>query len=428
MQIIKGGQVIDPGNINALLDIYIKNGKIVALEPPEKFSTMVSKEDNVHDAQGKIVVPGLIDIHVHLREPGFEHKETIESGCRAAASGGFTAVCCMPNTHPVNDTITVTSFIKEKAQAACGVKVYPVAAISQGLEGKMLSDYAALKKLGVVALSDDGLPVNNSQMMRRALEEAHLHGLLIISHSEDFALASNGQMNEGVISNRMGVKGIPNAAESIMVMRDIALSELTNASIHIAHVSTKESVRVISEAKKRGLPVTAETAPHYFTLTDKAVEMYGTSAKMNPPLRSETDRIAIREGLTDGTIDVIATDHAPHASSEKAVNFSDAPNGIIGLETSLGLSLKLVSDGVLTLESLIEKMSKNPARLIGLDNDLKVGNAADISIIDMDVTYTVASDQLKSLSTNSPFIGWELKGRADMTMVNGKCIYCKHVY
>jgi dihydroorotase len=425
---IKGGRVIDPGNIDGVMDIYISDGKITEIIPhgvtPSQYpeSTCQDPKTKTIDASGKIVTPGLIDMHVHLREPGHEHKETIETGCLAAAHGGFTAVCAMPNTNPVNDCRKVTEYILKKAQDADTIRVYPVAAISQGLKGKILCDYGELKAAGAVAVSDDGNPVMSSLIMRKALEYAEGFGLLVISHCEDIDLADNGVMNEGTVATRMGFGGIPNAAESIMVLRDIELAELTGVHVHIAHVSTKESVRAIRSAKNRGLPVTAETAPHYFTLTDESVEAYNTNAKMNPPLRSSQGREAVRQGLSDGTIDVIATDHAPHSSLEKDVQFDSAANGIIGLETSLSLSLKLVDDHVITLTELIAKMSTNPAKILGLEGGLNIGQPADITIVDPDKYYQVDAEKFQSLSRNTPFDGWKMRGKAVCTVVGGKIV------
>ncbi|MES0446110.1 MAG: dihydroorotase [Desulfobacterales bacterium] len=429
LMLIRGGRVIDPGNLDGIMDIFISDGKIVEIikhgltssEYPE--SIIEHPETSIIDASGKIVTPGLIDMHVHLREPGYEYKETIETGCLAAAFGGFTAVCTMPNTNPVNDCRQVTEYILKKAQAADTARVYPVAAISQGLKGDGLCEFGELKEAGVIALSDDGNPVMSSQLMRRALEYAKGFGLLVISHCEDLDLAAGGVMNEGAVATRMGLAGIPNAVESIMVMRDIALSELTGVPIHIAHVSTEESVQAIRDAKTRGVNVTAETAPHYFTLTDESVKEYKTSTKMNPPLRSNHDREAICQGLADGTIDVIATDHAPHSSIEKEVEFDMAANGIIGLETSVSLGMKLVEDEVITITDLVEKMSTNPARILGLESGLTVGNPADITIIDPDISYRVDADSFQSLSRNTPFDGWELKGKAVLTLVEGKIVF-----
>ena len=424
--LIKGGRIIDPGNLDGNSDILIADGRIRDITAYDShFPESMSKasEAEIIDATGKVVVPGLIDMHVHLREPGHEHKETIASGCQAAACGGFTAVCPMPNTDPVNDNRQTTEYIIERAKNAGCVRVYPVAAITKGIAGSVLCEYGELKDAGAIAISDDGKPVMDSLLMRKAMEFAREFGLLIISHCEDLNLVQGGAMNEGPVATRMGFTGIPNAAESIMVERDISLCELTGAPLHIAHVSTAESVRVIRDAKKRGLPVTAETAPHYFTLTDEAVEAYHTRAKMNPPLRSTIDREAITEALADGTIDAIATDHAPHSSIEKDLEFEKAANGIIGLETSVPVSLTLVENGILTFPQLIEKMSTNPARILGLDNRLKVGNPADITIIDPNLPHKIDAGNFRSLSRNTPFDGWDVKGKAVLTMVEGKTVF-----
>jgi dihydroorotase len=422
LMLIKGGRVIDPGNLDGIMDILISNGKIAEIKKAG-WQTDEYPELRIIDASGKIVTPGLIDMHVHLREPGHEYKETIETGCLAAAFGGFTAVCTMPNTNPVNDCRQVTEYILQKAQSTDTVRVYPVAAISPGLKGDGLCEYGELKVAGAVALSDDGNPVMSSQLMRRALEYAKGFELPVISHCEDLDLAAGGAMNEGAIATRMGLAGIPNASESIMVMRDIALCELTGVPIHIAHVSTEESVRAIRDAKKRGIPVTAETAPHYFTLTEESVKEYKTNTKMNPPLRSGHDREAVCQALADGTIDVIATDHAPHSSIEKEVEFDKAANGIIGLETSVSLALKLVENGVINMTRLVEKMSTNPARILGIETGLLVGRPADITIIDPERSYRVNADSFRSLSRNTPFDGWDMKGKAVLTMVGGKIVY-----
>ena len=422
LTVIKGGRVIDPGNLDDILDIVIADGKIVEIKQ-DALAGGANKESKIIDASGKIVAPGLIDMHVHLRDPGYEYKETIETGSRAAAFGGFTAVCCMPNTNPVNDCRQVTEYIVKKAVKADIVRVYPVAAISKGLKGDRLCEYGELKDAGAIAVSDDGNPVMNSQLMRRALEYSSGFNLPVISHCEDFDLVSDGAMNEGAVATKMGLSGIPNAAESIMVLRDIALCELTGVPVHIAHVSTRESVRAIRDAKKRGVPVTAETAPHYFSLTDASIKNYNTNSKMNPPLRSEQDREAICQGLADGTIDAIATDHAPHSIIEKAVEFDQAANGIIGLETAVPLGLKLVEAGIIDITDLIEKMSKNPARILGLKNGLEIGKTADITIIDPEISYCIDADRFQSLSRNTPFDGWDVKGRAVLTMVGGKVVY-----
>jgi len=430
MQIrIFGGRLVDPGHFDGIADILIEDGKIVKIVEtassfnPDPASNFQHPELRIIDASGKIVTPGLIDMHVHLREPGHEYKETIESGSRSAARGGFSAVCCMPNTSPVNDNPQVTEYIRAKAEKLNLVRVFPVAAVSKGIEGKVPCDYDALKQAGAVAVSDDGHPVMNSKMMRRAMEAAGDLGLTVISHCEDISLAAGGCMHEGAVAKELGYAGIPSASESIMVLRDIALSELTHAPVHIAHVSAAESVRAIRDAKARGIKVTAETAPHYFTLTHHAVRKSGPHAKMNPPLRTAADREAIREGLTDGTIDAIATDHAPHADKEKDVAFGSAANGIIGLETAVSLSMKLVQDGVLSLAGLVEKMSANPARILGLENGLRVGQTADVTLIDPELSYTVAAAGFQSLSRNTPFEGWQLKGRPVLTMVDGRVVY-----
>ncbi len=419
---IKGGRVIDPGLIDEIMDIVVKDGKIAGLESQE---ARAGDDDHVTviDASDKIITPGLIDMHVHFREPGHEYKETIETGCHAAAAGGFTSVCTMPNTLPVNDNRQITEFILEKASRAGGCRVFPVGAVSKGLEGKTLADFGDLKASGVLAVSDDGRPVMNSLLMRNAMEYAKGFGLLVISHCEDLQLSQGGAMNEGELATRMGLAGIPNASESSMVHRDITLCELTQTPLHIAHVSTVQSVKAIEDAKKRGLPVTAETAPHYFTLTEARVKGYDTHAKMNPPLRSYEDREAIREALSKGIIDVIASDHAPHSSIEKKVEFDQAANGIIGLETSLSLGLKLVDEGVLNIQQLIELMAVKPAALLGKNNRIKIGNPADLTIIDLDRPFTVDVNRFRSKSRNSPFEGWKLKGKAILTMVDGKVVF-----
>ena len=427
---IKGGRVIDPeAGIDGLFDILVEDGTIVKVEktdvqPPGANHSGQDSELDIIDASGKLVVPGLIDMHTHLREPGHEYKETIQTGCLAAAHGGFVSICCMPNTEPVNDNQSVTDYILRKANMACGVRVYPVGAISRGLRGQGLAEYGEMKAAGVVAVSDDGNPVMDAQLMRRALEYAKGFGLLVISHCEDRHLTADGVMNEGVTATRLGLAGIPNASETVMVARDIALSELTEARLHIAHVSTEGSVRLIREAKARGLAVTAETAPHYFSLTEEAVINYDTNAKVHPPLRTAKDRDAVREGLADGTIDVIASDHAPHSTVEKDLEFDAAANGLIGLETSLPLSLKLVETGILSLGDLVAKMAINPARILGLNHaGLKAGNPADLTIIDLEQRFQVDANTFCSKSRNTPFNGWQLTGRAMLTMVGGKVVF-----
>ena len=426
---IQGGRVIDPGRMDAMADIIIQDDKIIDIhEPaqtagPESDTRFKDPTSKTIDASGKIVCPGLIDMHVHLREPGHEHKETIESGTRAAARGGFTAVCAMPNTQPVNDNCRVTEFILDAAARAHLARVYPVGAISMGLEGRQLCAFEALKACGVVAVSDDGNPVMNDRLMKEALEAAAAHHLTVISHCEDLNLVAGGVMNAGPVASELNLAGIPNASETAMVKRDISLSEATGAPVHIAHVSTAESVEALRAAKTKGLPVTAETAPHYFILTDAAVKEWGTHAKMNPPLRSVKDSAAIRQGLADGTIDVIATDHAPHSDREKAVAFDQAANGIIGLETAVSLGLTLVHEGVISITDLVAKMSTDPARILGLECGLQPGQSADITLIDPNVVYHVDVNRFQSLSRNCPFDNMCLKGRPVLTMVDGRVIY-----
>lgn len=422
--IIKGGRVVDPGHLDGIRDVYIENDTIAALVD-QKATTgpfRESEADRIINAEECIVAPGLVDMHVHLREPGEEYKESIETGLQAAAAGGFTSICCMPNTNPVNDSKEVTAYIISQARSFRSVRVFPVAAVSRGQQGEALSEYGELKEAGAVAVSDDGRPVVNSQLMRRALEYSKSIGIRVVSHSEELTLA-NGVMNEGPAATRLGLSGIPNAAESIMVMRDIALAELTGSPIHIAHVSTRESVRAIRAAKQRGVPVTAETAPHYFTLTDQSVAEYDTHAKMNPPLRSAEDRRAVCEALADGTIDAIATDHAPHSALEKQVPFDEAANGVIGLETSLSLGLRLVDEGLLSALQLIEKMAVNPARILGLPTGVQEGGKADLTLIDPSQKYIYHAAAGYSKSRNTPFDGWEFKGRPTCTLVNGRIIY-----
>ncbi|MBC2703256.1 dihydroorotase [Desulfobacula sp.] len=424
---IKGARILDPGNIDDNKDIIVKDHLIEAIVDPifDRKENGTSSDIETIDATGMIVVPGLIDIHVHLREPGQEYKETIETGLMAAARGGFTAVCSMPNTNPVNDNSQVTKFIINRANELGLSKVYPTGAITQGSMGNTLAEIYDMQQAGIVAVTDDGKPLENSNLMRRALEYCKGFNIPVFVHAEELSIADGGSMNEGFFATFWGIKGIPNAAESIMVVRDIALSELTGASVHFCHISTKESVEAIRQAKKRGVKVTCETAPHYFTLTDEDVKDYNTNFKMNPPLRSEEDRQAVIQGLVDGTIDLIASDHAPHSVVEKDVEFDRAAFGIVGLETSLSLSLKLVHDGFLTMAELVNKMAKHPAKIIGIQNDVKPGNIADLTIIDPEDTYEIDPETFKSKSKNTPFSGLKVKGRPFLTMVNGKVVYSK---
>ena len=410
---ITNGRIIDPvNNTDCIADLLVIDGRIAGPDAP------VPPNVREIDASGCWVVPGLTDMHVHLREPGEEYKEDIISGALAAAAGGFTGVACMPNTKPVNDCATVTAMILGRA-AKAAVRIYPVGAISQGSEGHQLAEYGEMKAAGVVAVTDDGRPVRDSQLMRRALEYASDFSLTVISHSEEAALSS-GVMNEGPISTRLGLKGIPTAAESVMVYREIALAEFTGTRVHIAHVSTAMAIGLIRTAKARGVQVTAETAPHYFTLTDEAVIGYDTNTKMNPPLRAEADKEAIKAALADGTLDAIATDHAPHSILEKELEFDTAANGIIGLETALPLSLALVRDKVIDERRLVELMAVNPAAILGIPaGTLSPGAAADITLIDPEREFVYSADQVISKSRNTPFLGWKLQGRAVVTMVGG---------
>jgi dihydroorotase len=419
--LIQGGLVVDPAQaLSAPRDLLIEGGKIAALEPS---GTIPAEGRRVIAAHHLVVAPGLIDMHVHLREPGEEYKETILTGAQAAVAGGFTAVAAMPNTRPVNDNAAITRFILEVAKVAGLARVYPVGAISMGSLGQTLSEYADQKEAGAVAFSDDGRPVMNPMLMRRALEYARTFNVPLIAHEEDLDLRADGVMHEGRVSLELGLKGIPAAVEEVMIFRDITLAGLTGCRLHITHVSTAGSVELIRRAKAAGLPVTAETAPHYFSLTDEAVYGYDTNAKVNPPLRTALDQAAIKEGLKDGALDAIASDHAPHSSLEKDLEFQAAAFGLIGLETSLGLSLKLVHDGVLTLSQLVAKMSRNPARILGVPGGtLAIGAPADLTLVDLNRSWTVDTKNFASKSRNCPFNGWTLKGKAVMTIVGGKIV------
>ena len=424
--LLKGGRVIDPSqHIDTVTDILIEDGKISLIQKDISLPEADSGGDfRIFDLKDRIVTPGLIDMHTHLREPGFEYKETIRTGSEAAVAGGFTSIACMANTDPVNDNRSVTEYILKQARLAAMAQVYPIAAISKGLDGKVLTEFGDLKDAGAVAFSDDGNPVTDSGLMRHALEYAYSFDMPVISHCEDTSLSSGGLMNEGFISTQLGLPGIPGIAEDIMVIRDIRLAGFTRTRIHIAHVSTAGSVQAVREAKSAGINVTAETAPHYFTLTDDSLREFSTNFKMYPPLRGSDDVEAIKEGLRDGTIDAIASDHAPHSSIEKDVEFEYAANGIIGLETSLPLCLKLVDEGILTISQLIEKLSVNPANILKIPKgSLKTGCDADITIIDMNKRWTVDADQFRSKGRNCPFNGWELKGKALMTIVGGEVKY-----
>jgi dihydroorotase len=422
--LLKGGRVVDPSRkVDGEADLLIKDGKIVhcrkALPKGKKPSV-----GEVLDLRGMWVVPGLIDMHTHLREPGFEYKETLASGSEAAVVGGFCSVACMPNTNPVNDSRSVTEFIRRKA-AECGIaNIYPIAAISMKSEGALLTEFWDLKDSGAIGFSDDGRPVMNASLMRRALEYASSLDMPVIVHCEDKNLSSGGVMHEGAVATELGLAGIPGIAEDVMVARDLLLAEFTGAAMHIAHVSTAGAVRLIREAKARGVRVTAETAPHYFSLTDEAVRGFDTNAKVYPPLRGAEDQEAIREGLSDGTLDVIASDHAPHARTDKEVEFDYAASGLTGLETSFALSFRLVADGVLTFSGLIEKMTVNPARILRIPKGtLAAGADADITVIDPKREWTVDRALFCSRGKNSPFHGWIMKGKPVLTIVGGVIRY-----
>jgi dihydroorotase len=420
--LIKGGRVVDPANsIDAVQDVLVKDGRIERVGPglpaPEGVTVL--------DAAGKVVCPGFIDIHVHLREPGLEYKETVATGTRAAAAGGFTAVCCMANTQPVNDNRSITDYIRAKAESEGAVRVYPIGAVTRGLAGKELAELAELAEAGCVAFSDDGKCVMNANLYRRAMEYTLPFGAPVISHAEDDHLASGGSMHEGVVSTELGIPGVPAAAEDVMVARDILLAELTGAHLHIAHLSTAGAVRLVRDAKARGVHVTAEVTPHHLLLTEEAVRSFDANTKMNPPLRSKRDAEAVLEGLLDGTIDCIATDHAPHALSEKEGEFDHAAFGIVGLETAVAVLMdRLVGPGLLPLATLVARLSRDPARLLGLPGgSLAAGAPADLTLLDPAAEWTVDPARFESKSRNTPFGGWTLTGRPWKTVVGGRVVW-----
>lgn len=433
--LIKNGHLVDPSqDIDGIYDIMVSEGKILELKAHSTKGKARKPAKNIPgrktegmglatiNAEGLLVLAGLVDMHVHLREPGFEYKETIKTGTEAAAAGGITSVCCMPNTNPVNDNATITDFIIKKAMERGACDVFPVGAVTKGQKGEELAEFGMMYEAGCIGFSDDGRPVVDSLMMRRALEYSKIFSVPIISHAEDISLSAGGVMNEGLLSLKLGLKGIPACAEEIMIARDIALAELTGGRLHIAHVSTEGAVELVRQAKKRGVAdLTAETCPHYFSITEDAVEGYNTNAKVNPPLRKKADVEAIRRALNDNTLDVIATDHAPHHVDEKTGEFDLAPSGISGFETSIGLSMKLVDDGVLTLRQLIEKMALNPSNILGIrKGTVKQGTDADLVILDTHTKYTVDSAGFRSKGKNTPFNGWELKTRPVVTIAKGR--------
>ena len=410
--LIKNGRVIDPGNgVDAVRDVCIAAGKIVATLPDSA---------EVFDATGKLVVPGLIDMHVHLREPGRSDKETIATGTHCAARGGFTSIVCMPNTTPAADNAGTIAFIKQRATEADSVNVFPTGAITKERKGEELAPIGSLKNAGIVAITDDGHCVQNHELMRRAVEYAKMFDLPVLDHCQDYNLVTDGVIHEGYWSAALGLRGWPASGEDIIVARNILLSELTDWHIHCQHISSARSVQLLREAKKRGVKISAEACPHHFTLTDESVKTYDTNFKMNPPLRTEFDRHELLEGLADGTIEIIGSDHAPHCNYEKEVEFDVAPFGILGLETELALSLELVRKKVLTLPALIEKFTTKPAALLRLQKGtLTVGADADVTIIDVDCEWTYDVADSASKSRNSPFHGWELRGKAVRTIVGG---------
>jgi dihydroorotase len=419
---VRGGRVIDPASgRDEIADVLLLAGKVEAVG--QGLGTPDDAE--VMDASGQVVAPGFIDLHTHLREPGQEDLETIATGALAAVAGGFTAVCAMPNTDPVCDNQGVVGFVVSQAQRAGKARVYPIGAVSLGQRGQQLAEFGELVGAGAVAVSDDGHPVPSSHLMRTALEYANVFGIPVADHCEDMSLAEGGTMHEGVVSTRLGLKGIPSAAEEIIVARDIILSELTSGHVHLCHMSTRGSVELIRRAKDKGLKVTAEACPHHFTLTHESCEGYNTNAKMNPPLREAADREAIRDALRDGTIDAIATDHAPHHYDAKEREFDQAPNGIIGLETAFALAnSELVGGGVLTLAGLVERMSTMPARIFHLPGgSLAKGAPADVVLLDPEAEWTVNPSAFRSRSRNTPFGGRAVRGRAVTTIVRGQVVF-----
>jgi dihydroorotase len=423
--LLKNGRVVDPANgRNGAFDVLIEDGRIARVEP----NLAAEGADVLEIAPGWIVTPGLIDIHVHLREPGQEHKETVATGAAAAVAGGFTAVACMPNTDPVNDHAGITQFILKKAAEAQLAHVYPIGAVSLGSKGEQMAELGEQKTAGCVAFSDDGRPVATALLMRRALEYASMLKLPIINHCEDPTLKGDGVAHEGYHATTLGLRGIPGVAESLMVERDVSLAELTGGHVHIAHMSARQSLRAVRAGKERGVRVTCEVAPHHFTLTDAALDgptKYDTNLKMNPPLREDADRDAMLDGIADGSVDVIATDHAPHHADEKMLEFDRAPFGIVGLETAVPIVFdRLVHANRITLTRMIELLSVNAAKVMGLPGGhLSVGAPADVSVLAPDMKVTVHASALRSKSKNTPFDGWELRGGVAATIVGGRIVY-----
>ena len=419
--LIKRGRLVDPvGGIGGIMDLLIENGKIAGLG-----SDLGNEADQIIDADGKVVCAGIVDMHVHLRDPGFEYKEDISTGTLAAARGGVTAVACMPNTNPVTDSPEQIRYVAEKAATACGVRVYPIGAVSVGQKGQQLTDAEQLKKAGAVALSDDGYPVDSSNLMRDALIRAKRYDMTVLSHCEYSDMVKNYAVNEGRISRQLWLEGRPAIAEELMVMRDAMLAEETGAHVHIQHVSTGKSVDIIRKMKKKGVPITCETCPQYFTLTEDEVLTQGSMARINPPLRTKRDVEEIIRGLQDGTIDAIATDHAPHSKEEKSRPLEKAPSGMVGLETSLAVTLTaLYHTGKMDLSAILRKMTVNPAAILRVPGGrLAIGADADVTIFDPDEAWVVDPDQFASKARNTPFVGREVKGKVKYTIVGGEVIY-----
>ncbi len=422
--LLKGGRLLDPSSaLDGVGDLLVRDGKV------ETLGGNIAAPDGalLIDCAGQVVSPGFIDVHCHLREPGREDVETILTGARAAAAGGFTAVCAMPNTDPVTDNQAAVGFVLKQGRAANAARVYPYGAISIGQQGERLAEFGEMVHAGAVAVSDDGKPVVSAQLMRTALEYARTFGIPVADHCEEPTLAAGGAMNEGYVSARLGLKGIPAEAEEIMAIRDILLARLTGGHVHLCHMSTKGSVELIRWGKERGIPVTAEACPHHLSLTEEMVEGYNTHAKMNPPLRTAADVEAVQQAVKDGTIDVIATDHAPHHNDEKQREFSDAPNGIIGLETALAVNVTwLVKSGILTIGTLIDRMACAPARLFGLPGgSLRRGAAADITVFDPAKAWTVEPNSFLTKGRNTPYAGRILHGRVACTLVDGRVVYTR---
>ncbi|HVE77269.1 MAG TPA: dihydroorotase [Gemmatimonadaceae bacterium] len=421
--VLRGGRVVDPSRgLDGVGDVVIADGKVLGAGARNQGAP---DDAEVLDCAGLVVAPGFIDVHCHLREPGREHVETIASGARAAAAGGFTAVCAMPNTDPVTDNQAAVGFIVRQGLRAKAARVYPIGAISVGQQGKALAEFGEMVAAGAVAVSDDGKPVASAHLMRTALEYARAFGIPVVDHCEEPSLAHGGAMNEGVVSARLGLKGIPSEAEEIMVIRDILLARRARGHVHLAHMSTRGSVELIRWGKERDIRVTAEVCPHHLTLTESAVEGYDTNAKMNPPLRGEEDVAMLREAVRDGTIDVIATDHAPHHYDEKEREFADAPNGIVGLETALGVIItSLVAPGIIDVGTLVDRMACAPARIFGLPGGtLREGAPADVTAFDPDARWTVDSAAFRSKGRNTPWNGQELRGRPAFTLVDGRVVF-----